>query len=104
MGIYLVPLGLDLLQDKMGPFSTDPFTNAYLSHLFKGIDEIGKVVVGLAEKKELKIKGIPILKMGFCSKWRLNDKWMRWGGYPGIFGFLSRRRCFKDQGINAPVS
>jgi len=27
-----------------------------LSHLIKGIDEIGKVVIGLPEKKELKIK------------------------------------------------
>jgi len=77
MRIYLFPAGLDILQDEMGSFPIEPFTNAYPSHLLKGIDEIGEVVVRLAEKKELKIKKIPLLEMGFCGQRRLNDKWVR---------------------------
>jgi len=43
----------------------------------KGIDEIGEVLVALPEKEEVKIKCIPLFKMGLGGGGRLNHKRVR---------------------------
>ncbi|MBW1717075.1 MAG: hypothetical protein JRJ77_14860 [Deltaproteobacteria bacterium] len=61
----------------MSSFPVDPFADAYFSHLLKGIDKVGKVLVGLAEKKKLKIKGVLLLEIDFCGGGWLNHEWVR---------------------------